>query len=36
MSERYQLSLSEALMSASVGRNATLERLTRDVKWYRF
>ena len=36
MSERDQLSLSEALMSPAVGRNEALERLARDVKWYRF
>lgn len=36
MAEREQLSLSEALMSPAVGRNEALERLTREVKWYRF
>jgi transposase, IS5 family len=36
MAERDQLSLSEALMSPSVGRNEALERLAREVKWYRF
>src|SRR6185312_86029 len=36
MSERDQLSLSEALMSPAVGRNEALERLARDVKCYRF
>jgi IS5 family transposase len=36
MAERGQLSLSEALMSSRVGRNEALERLTEQVKWYRF
>lgn len=36
MAERDQLSLSEALISPKVGRNETLDRLIRDVKWYRF
>ncbi len=36
MAERNQLSLSEALMSPAVGRNEALERLVREVKWYRF
>jgi IS5 family transposase len=36
MAERDQLSLAEALVSDKVGRNATLDRLIRDVKWYRF
>jgi IS5 family transposase len=36
MAEREQLSLSEALMSPAVGRNEALERLVREVKWYRF
>ena len=36
MAERDQLSLSEALMSPAVGRNEALERLAREVKWYRF
>jgi transposase, IS5 family len=36
MAERDQLSLAEALVSAKVGRNETLDRLIRDVKWYRF
>jgi Transposase and inactivated derivatives len=36
MADRGQLSLSEALVSAKVGRNETLDRLIRDVKWYRF
>ena len=36
MAERDQLSLAEALVSAKVGRNQTLDRLVRDVKWYRF
>jgi transposase, IS5 family len=36
MAERDQLSLAEALVSHKVGRNETLDRLIRDVKWYRF
>ena len=36
MAERDQLSLVEALVSHKVGRNETLDRLARDVKWYRF
>lgn len=36
MAERDQLSLEEALVSVKVERNATLDRLIRDVKWYRF
>ena len=36
MAERGQLSLAEALVSAKVGRNETLDRLIRDVNWYRF
>jgi IS5 family transposase len=36
MAERDQLSLAEALLSHKVGRNETLDRLIRDVKWYRF
>ena len=36
MAGRDQLSLAEALVSEKVGRNATLDRLIRDVKWYRF
>lgn len=36
MAERDQLSLVEALVSHKVGHNRTLERLIRDVKWYRF
>jgi transposase, IS5 family len=36
MGERDQLSLSEALMSPSVGRSEVLERLREEVKWYRF
>lgn len=36
MAGRDQLSLSEALMSPAVGRNEALERLAREVKWYRF
>lgn len=36
MADRGQLSLSEALMSSRVGRNEALERLTDQVKWYRF
>lgn len=36
MAERDQLSLAEALVSTKVGRNETLDRLIRDVKWYRF
>jgi IS5 family transposase len=36
MSDRGQLSLSEALVSERVGRNEVLERLEQQVKWYRF
>jgi IS5 family transposase len=36
MADRDQLSLAEALVSAKVGRNETLDRLIQDVKWYRF
>src|SRR3954469_21413099 len=36
MAERGQWSLSEALMSPAVGRNEALDRLAREVKWYRF
>ena len=36
MADRGQLSLSEALVSEKVGRNETLDRLIKDVKWYRF
>src|SRR5215210_2856604 len=36
MADRGQLSLSEALVSAKVGRNEMLDRLIRDVKWCRF
>ena len=36
MAERDQVSLSEALISPAVGRNEVLERLRREVKWYRF
>lgn len=36
MADRDQLSLAEALVSTKVGRNETLDRLIRDVKWYRF
>jgi IS5 family transposase len=36
MADRDQLSLAEALVSAKVGRNATLDRLIGDVKWDRF
>jgi transposase, IS5 family len=36
MRDRDQLSLSEALMSASLGRNEVLDRLRDQVKWYRF
>jgi transposase, IS5 family len=36
MAERDQLSLVEALVSGKVGRNAVLERLAGEVKWYRF
>jgi transposase, IS5 family len=36
MTDRGQLSLSEALMSSRVGRNEALERLSEQVKWYRF
>jgi IS5 family transposase len=35
MAERDQLSLAEALVSEKVGRNAMLDRLSQDVKWYR-
>jgi len=36
MADREQLSLVEALVSSKIGRNETLDRLTKDVKWYRF
>lgn len=36
MADREQLSLVEALVSSKVGRNETLDRLAKDVKWYRF
>src|SRR5437764_13882886 len=36
MADRGQLSLSEALVSAKVGRNEMLDRLISDVKWCRF
>ena len=36
MADRNQLSLAEALVAEKVGRNAALERLAREVKWYRF
>ena len=36
MAARDQLSLAEALVSHKVGRNAVLDRLIQDVKWYRF
>src|SRR5215475_6643994 len=36
MAERDQVSLSEALISPAVGRTEELERLRREVKWYRF
>jgi IS5 family transposase len=36
MKGRDQLSLSEALISPSVGRSEVLERLREEVKWYRF
>ncbi len=36
MADRDQLSLAEALVSGKVGRNAMLERLACEVKWYRF
>lgn len=35
MAERDQLSLAEAMVSEKVGRNAMLDRLSQDVKWYR-
>lgn len=36
MADRDQLSLAEALVSGKLGRNAMLERLAGEVKWYRF
>jgi transposase, IS5 family len=36
MAAREQLSLVEALVSSKIGRNETLDRLAKDVKWYRF
>jgi transposase, IS5 family len=36
MADRDQLSLVEALVSSKIGRNETLDRLAKDVKWYRF
>lgn len=36
MTERDQMSLYEAFVSAKVGRNEMLEGLVRGVKWYRF
>src|ERR1700704_2005136 len=36
MAAREQLSLVEALVSSKIGRNETLDRLIKDVKWYRF
>ena len=36
MADRDQLSLAEALVSGKVGRNAVLERLAGEVKWYGF
>jgi transposase, IS5 family len=36
MADRDQLSLSEAFMAPQVGRNEVLERISAEVKWYRF
>jgi transposase, IS5 family len=36
MADRHQLSLSEALIAPQVGRNDVLERISDQVKWYRF